>query len=106
MFENADAHFIGQRSRQLNDLARVPETRRAEHFLLAHLDPAMRSARYAARLKIPDEKVRDLVNHARARLVRLRDALGDLHSQDEATTRSRSLAFRGGGRPISAVLGR
>ena len=106
MFENADAHFIGQRSRQLNDLTKVPETRRAEHFLLQHLDTAMRSVRYAARLKIRDEKVKDLVNNARARLARLRDAMGDLHSQDEAATRSRSLAFRGGGPSISAVLGR
>jgi hypothetical protein len=106
MFENPDAHFIGQRWRQLNDLARVPETRRAERFLLQHLDPATRSARYAARLKIRDEKVRDLVNAARARLERLRDALGDLHSQDGNATRSQTLAFRGGGPAIGAVLGR
>jgi hypothetical protein len=106
MIDNADAHFITQRSRQLNDLAKVPETRRADHLLLDHLDPAVRSARFAAKLKIPDEKVKVIVNEAKGRLVRLRDALGDLHSQDVTPTRSRPLAFRGGGAAIGAALGR
>ena len=106
MFDNADAHFITQRARQLSDLAKVNEERTPDYFLLHHLDPAVRSARYAARLKIIDEKVKGAVKDAGTRLVRLRDAIGDLHSQDENTTRSRPLAFRGGGTAIGAVLGR
>ena len=83
MFDNADAHFITQRARQLSDLAKVNEERTPDYFLLHHLDPAVRSARYAARLKIIDEKVKGAVKDAGTRLVRLRDAIGDLHSQDE-----------------------
>ena len=44
MIESGYAHFLAQRHRQLDDLSSVPEIRRAEHFLLRHLDPAIRSA--------------------------------------------------------------
>jgi hypothetical protein len=49
MIESGHVHFLPQRHRQLDELSSVPEARRAEHFLLRHLDPAIRSARYAAR---------------------------------------------------------
>jgi hypothetical protein len=106
MIENAHIHFITQRSRQLDDLSSVPESRRAEHFLLRHLDPAVRSARLGARLKIEDEKVAKVMTNVKARLVRLRDALADLQARDGTASRSRSPAFRGGGHSISAVSGR
>jgi hypothetical protein len=106
MLENAHAHFITQRSRQFDDLSKVPEARREEHFLLRHLDPAVRSARHGVRLKISDGKVTAVVREAKGRLVRMRDALADLHAKGPAPTRSRSPGFRGGARAISAVLGR
>jgi hypothetical protein len=106
MIENAHVHFITQRFRQLDDLSGVPETRRAEHFLLRHIDPAVRSARLGARLKIADEKVAKLVNDVKSRLVRLRDALADLQATEGSPSRSRSPDFRGGTSPVSAVLGR
>jgi hypothetical protein len=106
MIENAHIHFITQRSRQLDDLSSVPELRRAEHFLLRHVDPAVRSARLGDRLKIEDEKVAKIMTDAKSRLVRLRDALADLQAKEGTASRSRSPAFRGGARSISAVLGR
>jgi hypothetical protein len=106
MIENSHAHFLTQRHRQLEDLSGVPETRRAEHFLLRHLDPALRSARHAARLKIADEQVMTAIGDAKLRLVRLRDALADLHEKNATETRSRSVRFRGGAKAVSAVLGR
>jgi hypothetical protein len=105
MIENAHIHFITQRSRQLDDLSSVPELRREEHFLLRHVDPAVRSARLGDRLKIEDEKVAKLMTDVKSRLVRLRDALADLQAKEGAATRSRSPAFRGGARSISAVWG-
>jgi hypothetical protein len=42
--------------------------RRADHFLLRHLDPAVRSARYATRLRIADEKVAAAIDEAKGRL--------------------------------------
>jgi hypothetical protein len=105
MIESAHAHFLTQRHRQLDDLSGVPEARRAEHFLLRHLDPAIRSARHAARLKIADEQVMGAVGEAKVRLVRLRDALADLNETGGAETRSRAVGFRGGAKAVSAVLG-
>jgi hypothetical protein len=105
MIENAHAHFITQRSRQIDDLSNVPESRRTEHFLLRHVDPAVRSSRQAARLRIVDEKVAKVVIAAKSRLIRLRDALSDLNEALSSRTRSRSPSFRGGSQAISAVLG-
>ncbi|MGH7097560.1 MAG: hypothetical protein ACREE4_07855 [Stellaceae bacterium] len=105
MLENPYEHFVIQRGRQIENLSNVEETRRIEHFLLSHVDPAVRSARHGVKLKIPDERVRKLVSDSRGRLIRLRDALADLHSFTKPASRSPSLAFRGGGGAISAALG-
>ena len=106
MVENAHSHFLTQRHRQLDDLSGVPEANRAEHFLLRHLDPAIRTARHTARLKITDDQVASAIDGAKVRLVRLRDALADLHETGAAETRSRAAGFRGGAKAVSAVLGR
>lgn len=104
--EHSEAHMLTRRSRQLEDLSRVPELRRAEHLLLRHIDPAVRSARQFALLKFPDEKVAKVVKDAKKRLIRLRDALGDLQARDGVPTRSRPLTFRGGPSSTNAVMGR
>ena len=106
MIDNAHAHFITQRSRQIDSLSGIPEGRRVEHFLLNLVDPAVRTARFASRLKIQDESVKRLIDEARTRLIRFRDALADLHSHETAPTYSESVPFRGGGQAINAVLGR
>ena len=109
MLENPHAHFLTQRHRQIEALGRVPEDRRAEHFLLHSMDLALRSTRQAAKLKFADETVQKAVADAKARLGRLRDALGALHQADAgAASRSRAPAFRGGpcktGR-VAAIMG-
>lgn len=105
MFESAHAHFLTQRHRQIEDLSNTPELRRTEHFLLRQLDPAIRSARFAAKLKIEDEKVVEVVGKAKTRMIRLRDALADLDSTGQPDTRSPAPLFRGGSKGMSAVLG-
>src|SRR5207249_1948839 len=97
---NPHAHFLTQRNRQLENLSVVSATRRAEHFLLQQLEPAVRSARLGAKLKIADDDTKRLVDDARKRLVALRDALDDLESRGGITTRSAAVAFRGGGGPL------
>jgi hypothetical protein len=106
MIENSHIHFITQRFRQIDDLASVPEARRVEHFLLRHVDPAVRSARLGAHLKIANEKVEKAMSEVKSRLVRLRDALADLQATEGTPSRSRSPAFRGGAHSISAALER
>jgi hypothetical protein len=88
MTENPHAHFIAQRNRQLGSLSVVPDARRAEHFLLNQLEPAVRSARLGAKLKITDDDIRRLVDDPRKRLVALRDTLDDLESRGGIATRS------------------
>lgn len=63
------------------------------------------SARLGDRLKIEDEKVAKAVNDAKARLLRLRDALADLEAGEEAVSRSPTPVFRGGAPSINAALG-
>jgi hypothetical protein len=96
MLENGHAHFMTQRSRQLEALSRIPPSRRAENFLLRQLDPAVRSTRQASKLKFGDERVQKLVVDAKSRLTRLRDALGALLEADGAAApTSASPPFRG-----------
>jgi len=106
MIENPHAHFITQRSRQLDNLSVAHELRRAEHFLQQQIEPTVRSARLGTRLKIADDHTRRLVDDSRKRLISLRDALDDLESRGGIATPSRTVAFRGGGGAIAAVLGR
>jgi hypothetical protein len=56
--QRAHTHFIIQRSRQFASLSGTPEARRAGHLLIHHLDPAIRTARLASRLKIHDDKTK------------------------------------------------
>ena len=93
-------------SRQLDNLSVVPDARRAEHFLLQQLEPAVRSARLGARLKIAGDDTRRLVDDARKLLVSLRDALDDLDSRGGIAARSPAVAFRGGDKAVAAMLGR
>ena len=105
MLENPHRHFIIQRSRQVSDLSDVPEPRRAEHFLLHHLDPAVRSARIASRLRFGDDAITKLIDETRRRLINLRDPLGDLHSCSASATRSTAPKFRGEDQNSQSAVG-
>lgn len=106
MIENPHKHFAIQRSQQVKKLSEVPEARRAEHFLLHHLDPAVRSARYASpRLKTSDDHIVKLIDDAKKRLINLRDPLGDLHATSDTTSRSDAPRFRAENRTSKSVAG-
>lgn len=84
-----------QRARQIRELSQVPETRRAEHFLLNHLGPAVRSSRLAATYKFEGSGLSDLLAKEKARLVRMQDALSALYENTETASRSPAPIFRG-----------
>jgi hypothetical protein len=105
MMENPHRHFVIQRSRQIKNLSDVPEARRVEHFLLHHLDPAVRSARIASRLKFADDHIANLVDETKRRLTNLRDPLGDLHSASTSATRSAAPRFRGDNQKSQSAVG-
>jgi hypothetical protein len=104
MLENGHAHFITQRSRQLEALSKIPPSRRAENFLLRQLDPAVRSTRQASKLKFGDKGVQKLVVDAKSRLTRLRDALGALHEADGAAAPTSASPLFRGNRPGSGGM--
>ena len=104
MVENADRHFLNQRSRQIEIVSNAPESRRAEHFLLNLMDPALNSARMGARLKIYDPPLANAVVGARRRVFRLRDALGDLLRSGGSVTRSRLPGHRNQSRSAASVV--
>ncbi len=105
MIENPHRHFIIQRSRQIEALSEVPETRRAEHFLLNHLDPAVRSSRLVSRLKLDNDDVAKMVLETKKRLINLRDPLGDLHSISGSATRSAMPRYRGKRPDMKSAVG-
>jgi hypothetical protein len=105
MIENHHKHFAIQRSKQIKELSEIPESRRAEHFLLHVLDPAVRSARLAARLKIGDKQISKIIAETKKRLINLRDPLGDLHANSTATSRSPTPKFRGGNQNTQSATG-
>ena len=105
MIENPHKHFAVQRSNQIRAVSEIPESRRAEYFLLHILDPAVRSARLASRLKLGSEEMTRLVAEARKRLINLRDPLGDLHVGSSAATRSPAPKFRGENQSAQVAAG-
>lgn len=106
MIENPHRHFIIQRSKQIEALANVPEKHRAEHFLLHQLDPAVRSARFASRLKIENDEIVNIVTGAKKRLDHLRDPLGDLHTSSHSASRSADPTFRGENLAANKAVGK
>jgi hypothetical protein len=66
-------HFrrIGTRGhRQITPLSRVPQTSRAERFLDKELGVTERTARQAAKLKVADEGLAEVLGRGRERLER------------------------------------
>jgi len=106
MLNDPGAHFITQRRSQIDELSSVPDLRREEHFILRMVDPAVKSARPGSQLKIADERLAKAVSGAKTRLIRLRDALWDLHESTGAVPHSESVPFRGSGRAVNSQFGR
>jgi hypothetical protein len=105
MVEQAKRHFTLQRAKQLEDLSRVPEARRAEHYLLNHLAPAVRTSRLAANYKIDDHKVTEVLAKESQRLVRMQDALSALYESGSLDARSRAPSFRGSQGTLAVLIG-
>ena len=74
------AHYLRQRSRQIEELSGVPETRRAQHFLEKELAAAERTARSAAKLKVSDEGLVKVLERSSVRLEKMHAVLDALNS--------------------------
>lgn len=106
MIDNSKGHFLHQRSAQLQDLSRVPEARREEHFLVHHIGPALSTARSLARLKFEDSRVLDMIQSEKKRLGLMNDVLRDLLVDSGDVSRSETPIFRGGNGNLVVLGGR
>jgi len=69
------AHFIHQRAKQFERLSRIPEPRRVSDFMGNDLAPTARTAAEAAKLKVADESVGEMLQRTSERLGRMRPIL-------------------------------
>ena len=80
MLENPKRHSVYQRILQVQDLERVPDLNRAQHFLDGEMTRADRLARQIKDLKTGDERLnKRMVDHSH-RMEKLRSTLEHFHS--------------------------
>lgn len=82
------AHYLCQCARQIADIARVPENRRVRHFLDRELSDAERVARSAAKLKVEDQELVDVLTRNSVRLEKMCAVLEDLSKTVEGAPRA------------------
>lgn len=99
MLQSPKAHFLNQRARQVSELGRVPELRRADHFLRKQLAPTGSTARKAERLNLSDTALAEKLRERSRRLDEMHQVLEDLHETGQAASRSASLTHRAGSAP-------
>lgn len=78
MLKDPKAHYLRQRTQQIADLARVPDSRRVRHFLDQQLAPTERAARTAVKLKVADDSLIELLSRSSERLEKMHAVLEDL----------------------------
>lgn len=104
--KNPKGHYLYQRTKQLMRLSKVPESLRARDFLDVDLASAARTARQAAKLKVADEKLGDLLHRTSERMERMQAVLADLHKTVGNAARSATPRRRRGGSSASASRSR
>jgi hypothetical protein len=73
------AHYLHQRTKQFTRISRIPETRRTRDFLDQELVNIARTARQAAKLKVNDSSLVEMLQRTSERLDRMQLVLEDLH---------------------------
>ena len=81
-------HFLNQRAQQISELRRVPELRRADHFLLRQLGQASLTARKVERLNLSDTTLAEKLRHRSRKLDEIVQVLEDLNETDGDVTRA------------------
>ena len=88
--KNPKAHYLRQRFKQVSALSSVPENRRASHFLEKELGAAERTARLAAKLKVADASLVEVLAKSSERLERMHTVLDSLNKTMADEPRSRA----------------
>ncbi|KAB0676020.1 hypothetical protein [Aureimonas leprariae] len=90
MLKDPKAHYLRQRARQIADIARVPDSRRVRHFLDQELAPTERAARNAAKLKVADDSLVEMLTRSSERLEKMHGVLEDLGRTIDGAPRAAS----------------
>jgi hypothetical protein len=100
---NPKAHYLHQRTKQFERISRIPEARRTQDFLDHELANAARTARQAAKLKVSDFELAEVLQRTSERLDRMQPVLEDLHHTVGAMPRLASPRRRAGRTGASAA---
>lgn len=101
MLKDPKAHYLRQRTEAVRELSRIPEARRAQHYLDRLLTPAERAARSIAKLKVGDDGLKRILEKSSERLEKMHSVLDDLHIAIKGAPRSPSPTRSRGGAPIN-----
>lgn len=88
MLDDPRRHFLVSRAHEIEQLSRIPEADRADHYLETWLRPASDRAILATRLSTKLVKLNKRLVKQRERLDRWRETLGDLRAWDRSTAPS------------------
>ncbi len=88
MILNHTTHYLTQTTRRVQELGRVPEMRRADHFLSHQLAPADRVARQALRLRVGDKKIMEKLAFNSRKTDDMRHVFEELRTTVHNLTRS------------------
>lgn len=89
-------HYLTRITRRVQELGRVPDMRRADHFLSQQLAPADRVARAAMRLKVADQKISEKLADNSRKLDDMRRVFEELNLTHHNLSRSRVPTKRAG----------
>jgi len=106
MLKDPKAHYLRQRARQIADLAQVPDSRRVRHFLDQELAPTERAARNAAKLKVADDSLVELLTRSSDRLEKMHAVLEDLGRTVDGAPRAASPERSRSARPTPTLARR
>jgi hypothetical protein len=104
--KNPKAHYLRQRARQFERISHIPEARRTQDFLHHDLANTARTARQAAKLKVSDVALAEMLERTSERLNRMQPVLEDLYQTVGTTPRSASPRRRTGRTEVSASKNR
>ena len=86
--KNPKAHYLRQRHLPVEELSRVPELRRPQHFMEKQFARACQFARKGAELEIPDEALKRILTANHERLEKMQAVLTDLQGALSGDSRS------------------
>ncbi|EQA99803.1 hypothetical protein L288_19150 [Sphingobium quisquiliarum P25] len=103
MLKDPKAHYLRQRSQGVQELSRIPDSRRAQHYLDKQLTPVERAARNVAKLRVGDEGLKKILEKSSERLEKIHSVLDDLSGTIKGAPRAHAPSRQPRGKPAAAA---